>query len=74
MKENTETINNSIFAHCPSGCIRENQLLPLFNALKNRVLSWKNQMLSGAAALGIGAVFLATTYFFFIQLAEYGWQ
>jgi hypothetical protein len=74
MKENTETISNSIFTQCPSGDIRGNQLFQLFNSLKKHALSFKDQMQNGAAALGIGVVFLVTTYFFFIQLAEYGWQ
>lgn len=74
MKENTETICHSIFTHCQSGHIRENQSFLLFNSLKKRVLAFKDQMQNGAAVLGIGIVFLATAYLFFIQLAEYGWQ
>jgi hypothetical protein len=31
-------------------------------------------MQNGAAILGIGVIFLATVYLFFIQLAECGWQ
>ncbi len=74
MKENTETICNSIFTHCHPGHFRENQLFQFYACLKRRLHSLKDQMHNGAAVLGIGSVFLATTYFFFLQLAEYGWQ
>lgn len=74
MKENSETISNSIFTHYPRRDIRGSQLFQLFNSLQKHALSFKNQMQNGAAALGIGVVFLVTTYLFFIQLAEYGWQ
>jgi hypothetical protein len=74
MKENTETIHNSIFTHCQSSHIRENQFFLLFNSLKKCVLACKDQIQNGAAVLGIGIVFLATAYLFLMQLAEYGWQ
>jgi hypothetical protein len=74
MKENTETISEIIFTHFPSGHTRGNQTSLLFKALKKRALSFKRQLLSGAASLGIGTVFLVAFYLFFSQLAEYGWQ
>ena len=74
MKQNTETISESIFTHFPSSNIKGNQLSLLFNILKKRALSFKSQLLSGIVTLGIGTVFLISVYLFFNQLAEHGWQ
>ena len=74
MKQNTETISESIFTHFPSGNIKGNQTGLLFNTLKKRALSFKSQLLNGIVTLGIGTVFLISVYLFFNQLAEHGWQ
>jgi hypothetical protein len=74
MKNNTDTISEIIFTHCPAEHLRGNQTSLLFYTLKKRVLSLKGQLLSGVATLGIGSVLLITAYLFFTQLAEYGWQ
>jgi hypothetical protein len=74
MKNNTDTISEIIFTHCPSGYSKGNQTSLLFHTLKKRVLSFRDQLLSGIATLGIGTVLLVTAYLFFTQLAEYGWQ
>ena len=82
MKQNTETISEITFTHFPSSNTRsytknhsgENQTSLLLSILKKQALSFKHQLLSGAATLGIGTVLLITVYLFFTQLAEYGWQ
>jgi|GEM_PF-2756844 len=74
MKHNTETVSEIIFAHCPSRYARINQKNLLLHTLKKRFLSSRDQLLCGVATLGIGIVLLATAYFFFTQLAAYGWQ
>ncbi|MCP4340161.1 MAG: hypothetical protein GY799_15040 [Desulfobulbaceae bacterium] len=74
MKNNTDTISEIIFTHCPSVYTKGNQASLLFHTLKKRVLSFRDQFLSGIATLGIGTVLLVTAYLFFTQLAEYGWQ
>ncbi len=74
MKQNTDTINEIIFTHCPSGYTKGNLRSQLFHALKKRVLSFRDQLLSGIATLGIGTILMVTAYLFFTQLAEYGWQ
>lgn len=74
MKNNTDTINEIIFTHYPSGYPKEKLASLLFHALKKRVLSFRDQLLSGIATLGIGTVLLVTAYLFFTQLAEYGWH
>ncbi len=73
MKENTETINEIIFTHFPSGQTRGNQTSLLFKILRKHALFFKSQLLSGVATLGIGTVLLVAVYLFFTQLAEYGW-
>ena len=74
MKHNTETVSEIIFAHCPSRYARRNQKNLLLHTLKKRFLSFRDKLLCGVATLGIGTVLLVTAYFFFTQLAEYGWQ
>lgn len=74
MKENTETISKIIFTHFPLDHTRGNQTSLLFNTLKQRALSFRGQLLSGVATLGIGTVLMVAVYLFFTQLAEYGWQ
>jgi hypothetical protein len=74
MKNNTNTINEIIFTHCPSGYPKEKLTSLIFHALKKRILSFRDQLLSGIATLGIGTVLLVTAYLFFTQLAKYGWH
>lgn len=74
MKNNTDTINEIIFTHCPSGYPKEKLTNLLFQALKKRVRLFRDQLLSGIATVGIGTVLLVTAYLFFTQLAEYGWH
>ncbi len=74
MKENTETISEIIFTHFPASHPRGNLTILLCNSLKKRILLFKEQLLGGAASVGIGILFLFAVYLFFTQLATYGWQ
>ncbi|MGB3211274.1 MAG: hypothetical protein WBB19_11260 [Desulforhopalus sp.] len=74
MKNNTETIDEIIFANFPSNPTKGKQTGLFYTSLRKRALSFKAQFFSGMATLGIGTVLLIAVYLFFIQLAEYGWQ
>ena len=82
MKDNTESISDSIFTHFPSSNTRnytrrdsyKNQISLCSNTIKKSVLAYRDQLHSGVATLGIGSVLLVTIYLFLTQLAEYGWQ
>ena len=78
MKENTESISEIIFTHFPSSQTRShsrgNQTRSFINTLKKHALSFKSQLQSGVATLGIGTVLLVTVYLFFTKLAEFGWN
>ena len=74
MKENTETISEIIFTHFPVDHARGSLTSQLCNCLKKRILLFKDQLLGGAASLGIGMIFLFAMYLFFAQLAMHGWQ
>lgn len=73
MKENTQTINKITFSHFPASRTREHRTISFSSILKKRIASYKDQLQSGAASLGIGTVILLAVYLFFTQLAAYGW-
>lgn len=80
MKNSTETINENIFTCFPSArpknpgsrCGKRGRFV--VGLVRQRILGYKNQLLSSIAALGIGTILLLGIYLFLSQLAEYGWR
>jgi len=81
MKNNTETISEIIFTCFPSSTTKSctnnscRKLVRLVaGAVKQKILTYRDQLQSSIAALGIGTLLLISIYLFLSQLAEYGWQ
>lgn len=80
MKNNTETIAEGIFTCFPSGTPKNSPLscsklsCLVVDLVKQKVLTYKNQLQNSLVALGIGTIFLLGIYLFLSQLAKYGWQ
>jgi hypothetical protein len=73
MKQHSGSISSIHFSqfaeiylkHLQKQLVKENQQR-LFN-------SYRESITTCLTTIGIGVIILATTYFFFIQLAKYGW-
>jgi hypothetical protein len=74
MKENTEIISKVVYTHFPSGYTVGKRTKPFYYILKNKILSFRSQLIEGIASLGIGIFFMLAVFLFCTQLAEYGWQ
>ena len=82
MKHNTDTINEIIFTHFPASnpgsysrinCCRHQASL-FISTVKHKIATYRGQLQSGIATLGIGTILFIAVFLFLSQLAEYGWK
>ena len=73
MKEHSGSISSIHFNQFPEACSKPGQKHRIKEIQRKLFDSYRESITTCLTTIGIGTIFFATTYFFFIQLAEYGW-
>jgi len=73
MKEHSGSLNSIHFNQFPGTFSKQVQKHRITHIQRKLFDSYRESITTCLTTIGIGTIIFATTYFFFIQLAEYGW-
>lgn len=73
MKEHSGSLNTIHFSQFAETCPKLVQKHRIKEIQRKLFDSYRESITTCLTTIGIGTIIFATTYFFFIQLAEYGW-
>ncbi len=73
MKEHSGSINSIFFNQFQTTSLEQYHKFHFVKKLHTRLHAYQDLLETSLAIFAIGTIILAATYFFFLQLAEYGW-